>query len=75
MAASKIPDITGIGHEVDESLVDLAADVRASTPSNAAEMLTRDRKEEYDKVERLVRIMRQNVTDEIANAMRANQDK
>lgn len=51
VAASKIPVITGIGHEVDESLVDLAADVRASTPSNAAEMLTRDRVEEKTKVD------------------------
>lgn len=45
IAASKIPVITGIGHEVDTSLVDLAADVVASTPSNAAQMLTRDRRE------------------------------
>ena len=45
IAASKIPVITGIGHEVDESLCDLAADVVASTPSNAAQMLTRDRRE------------------------------
>ncbi|MBR3253710.1 exodeoxyribonuclease VII large subunit [Candidatus Saccharibacteria bacterium] len=43
IAASKIPIITGIGHEIDESLADLAADVKASTPSNAAEMLTPDR--------------------------------
>ena len=45
VAASKIPVITGIGHEIDESLCDLAADVVASTPSNAAQMLSRNRKE------------------------------
>lgn len=45
IAASRIPVITGIGHEVDESLCDLAADMVASTPSNAAQMLTRDRRE------------------------------
>jgi exodeoxyribonuclease VII large subunit len=48
IAASKIPVITGIGHEVDESLSDLAADVVASTPSNAAQMLTKDKKAEIN---------------------------
>jgi len=43
IAISKIPVITGIGHEIDESLADLVADLRASTPSNCAEMLSRDR--------------------------------
>ncbi len=43
VAASRVPVLTGIGHEVDESLVDLVADVRASTPSNAAELLVPDR--------------------------------
>ncbi len=46
ISASKIPVMTGIGHEIDESLADLVADLRASTPSNAAEMLTPDRKSE-----------------------------
>lgn len=43
VAASRVAVLTGIGHEVDESLCDLVADVRASTPSNAAELLFPDR--------------------------------
>lgn len=45
VAESRIPTLTGIGHEVDESLVDLASDVRAATPSNAAQLLVPDRRE------------------------------
>jgi exodeoxyribonuclease VII large subunit len=44
VAASRIPTIVAIGHEVDISLAELAADQRGSTPSNAAELLVPDRK-------------------------------
>ena len=54
IATSRIPVITGIGHEVDESLADLAADIRASTPSNAAEMLTPDREDMKRSVTRTI---------------------
>ena len=39
VAASRIQTLVAIGHEVDISLAELAADQRASTPSNAAELL------------------------------------
>ena len=45
IAGSRVPVITGIGHEIDTSLADLAADVRAATPSNAAQILVPDRAE------------------------------
>ena len=75
IAASKIPVITGIGHEVDESLADLAADVRASTPSNAAEMLTRDRKEERARIGQKMSGVEQVVLREIDHAKKAEKDK
>ena len=46
VANSRIPIITGIGHEIDESLCDLVADFAASTPSNVAQILTSDKADE-----------------------------
>lgn len=43
IAGSRVPTLVGVGHEVDTSLADLAADVRAATPSNAAQILVPDR--------------------------------
>lgn len=40
IAASKIPIITGIGHEVDVSVADLVADYHAHTPTEAAQVVT-----------------------------------
>ena len=72
IASSKIPVITGIGHEVDESLADLAADVRASTPSNAAELLTPDRAEQLAKLSSLMRRTTNVLQQEIDHALSSN---
>ena len=75
IAASKIPVITGIGHEVDESLADLVADIRASTPSNVAQMLTKDRKAEIAKLESTIARVGQVIISNINNALRENSQK
>ncbi len=45
VAASRVPTLVAIGHEIDVSLAELAADKRASTPTNAAQLLVPDREQ------------------------------
>ena len=46
VAMSRIVTVVAIGHETDVSLAELAADMQASTPSNAAELLVPDKRHE-----------------------------
>jgi exodeoxyribonuclease VII large subunit len=55
IVASKIPVVSAVGHEIDVTLADLAADLRALTPSEAAERISPDRYELRGHLEQLVR--------------------
>lgn len=58
VAESSVPIVTGIGHEVDVTLSDFAADLRAATPSQAAELAVPDRSEILRRVGSLTRQLR-----------------
>ena len=45
IANSTVPVVSAVGHEIDFTIADLVADLRAATPSAAAELITRDQSE------------------------------
>jgi exodeoxyribonuclease VII large subunit len=55
VAACRTPVVSAIGHEVDTPLLDLVADVRASTPTDAAKRVVPDVTEELERVDQLRR--------------------
>jgi exodeoxyribonuclease VII large subunit len=55
IAASEIPVISAIGHETDFTIIDFVADLRAATPSAAAELVIRSRQEIADQMQSLER--------------------
>jgi exodeoxyribonuclease VII large subunit len=63
VAESKNPVMSAIGHEIDTSIIDYAADMRAATPSQAAELIS------SDKTELLIRI--QNHRQQISTSIRS----
>ncbi|MGC1963367.1 MAG: exodeoxyribonuclease VII large subunit, partial [Candidatus Sulfotelmatobacter sp.] len=61
VAASEIPVISAVGHETDFTIMDFVADLRAATPSAAAEMVIRSRVE--------VETQAQSITERLVRAM------
>jgi len=53
VAAATVPIISAVGHETDFTILDFVADVRAATPSAAAEMVIRSRQDVEQQVERV----------------------
>lgn len=58
--ASEIPVISAVGHETDFTIADFVADLRASTPSNAAELAVNDINEDIRRAEALKERLRRN---------------
>ncbi|HWS43252.1 MAG TPA: exodeoxyribonuclease VII large subunit [Pseudoflavonifractor sp.] len=60
--ASEIPVISAVGHEPDVTISDFVADLRAATPSNAAELAVPDQNDIYERLYRLSHRLSQAMT-------------
>jgi exodeoxyribonuclease VII large subunit len=71
IAGSRIPTISAVGHEVDFTIADFVADVRAATPTAAAELAVRDRAELLEVLMRL----EERLTDDIETMLRRHRQE
>lgn len=68
IAESNIPIVSAVGHEVDVTLADLASDVRAATPTHAAQQVVPDREEVMTALENLSKHARERLRRELREA-------
>jgi exodeoxyribonuclease VII large subunit len=71
IAASRVPVVSAVGHERDTPLCDLVADVRASTPTEAARLIVPDREAELANLDRLRSAGRRAASRAVADAARS----
>jgi exodeoxyribonuclease VII large subunit len=57
LSQCRVPVVSAVGHEIDTSLCDLVADVRAATPSEAAELVIADRSQQLRELQRLTQAL------------------
>ncbi|HEU4521673.1 MAG TPA: exodeoxyribonuclease VII large subunit [Thermoanaerobaculia bacterium] len=67
IAACAIPTISGVGHETDFTIADLVADLRAPTPSAAAEIVVRAKSEICNQIDNSVRRVRHMIESRVRN--------
>lgn len=70
IAASRVATVVGVGHETDTSLADMAADVRATTPTDTVRHLVPDRRQVQEAVRQHIRDMT-SATDEMVQSTRS----
>jgi exodeoxyribonuclease VII large subunit len=68
---SKIPVISCVGHEIDFTIADFVADLRAATPSVAAEIVAKNRKDIEDKIV----LLKKSMVDKIKNIIDVIEEK
>ncbi|PSV13977.1 exodeoxyribonuclease VII large subunit [Photobacterium leiognathi] len=70
IAASQIPVVSAVGHEVDVTIADFVADVRAPTPSAAAELISRDMTHQTQLLDRKRQQFRHAITAYLSQSLR-----
>ncbi len=68
IAASPVPVISGVGHEVDFTIADFVADVRAATPTQAAEIVVARLEEQERRVNDAREVLRRDITRHLRHA-------
>lgn len=68
--AAATPVVSAIGHETDTPILDLVADVRASTPTDAAKRIVPDAREESDQLTQATKRLRRAISHKLATEQR-----